>query len=470
MSERAPIPPPLDADPEDVFWALSTATTLFGRGERFEALKWLRRAAQSASDQGTDARALELMKAAADLTASLGAPPPSLAPPPGRPSTPPPLPKKPPQAAPTGASAPRIPAAPPIPQGRASPAPAPPAPLTHALPADVQAVLAENAVPPPRAAAPSKLPGNLRRERAGTLTGRRGLVKRTGSSADLTKIARAALGDGYPDLTGDDDLEEVTKVLDGKRPSAGVRQTGARKGVIFDDPRAAAKQAAPKAPAPTLPARAAAPARPPSVPAPPVAPAPIAAKPPAAVVVAEKPKPPSVPAPPPVKPASAPVAPLVAEKPAAVRAVPTLVRKGTMQLVDEAFESLLGGDDEPALPKIEVKEPAPAIAVKEPASAIAVKEPAKIEVKEPPPPKVEVKEPPPPVVEKAPPGVEKAPPSAAPAGLLAQRVAVIAGPDGEARLVRLTGDAVPEGAILAVVVPLAPSDGERLARLLGPRA
>jgi hypothetical protein len=434
MSERAPIPPPLDADPEDVFWALSTATTLFGRGERFEALKWLRRAAQSASDLGTDTRALELMKAAADLTASLGAPPASLAPPPGRASTPPPLPKKPPQAAPSASAAPRIPAAPPIPQGRPAPAAQPPA-----LPADVQAVLAANAVQPPRVTAPSKLPRNMSRERSGTLTGRRGLVKRTGSSADLTKIARAALGDSYPDLTGDDDLEEVTKVLDGKRPVGGVRQTGARKGVIFDDPKAA-KQPAPKPAVPAPPVPAAAPVKPPSVPAPPLAarpvPAPIAAKPQGA--------------PAPAKPVVAAPTPVVVEKPAASRPLPTMVRKGTMQLVDEAFESLLGGVDEPAM--IEVTAPAK-IELKEPAK-IELKEPAKIELKEPA--KIELKEPAPAVVEKA-----------APAGLLAQRVAVIVGPGGEARLVRLEGDAVPEGAIVVVVVPLAPADGERLARLLG---
>ncbi|WP_438036729.1 hypothetical protein [Sorangium sp. So ce204] len=62
-----PIPPPHDEDNEDVHWALSTATALWGRGERDEALKWLRRAAEQASDANADLRALELFKAAAEV-------------------------------------------------------------------------------------------------------------------------------------------------------------------------------------------------------------------------------------------------------------------------------------------------------------------------------------------------------------------------------------------------------------------
>jgi hypothetical protein len=51
---------------------------------------------------------------------------------------------------------------------------------------------------------------------------------------------------------------------------------------------------------------------------------------------------------------------------------------------------------------------------------------------------------------------------------VSQRVAVIAGPNGEARLVALEGlAAMPEGAIAAIVVPLAAADSEPLARLLG---
>ena len=48
---EAPIPTPRLDDDEDVHWALSTASALWGRGERTEALKWLRRAAEQASAQ-----------------------------------------------------------------------------------------------------------------------------------------------------------------------------------------------------------------------------------------------------------------------------------------------------------------------------------------------------------------------------------------------------------------------------------
>ncbi|MGK3994051.1 hypothetical protein [Sorangium sp. So ce1024] len=62
-----PIPPPHDEDDEDVHWALSTAAALWARGEREEALRWLRRAAEQASDANADLRALELFKAAAEV-------------------------------------------------------------------------------------------------------------------------------------------------------------------------------------------------------------------------------------------------------------------------------------------------------------------------------------------------------------------------------------------------------------------
>ena len=40
-----PIPPAKKDDSEDVAWALSTAEAMFARGDRGDALKWLRRAA-----------------------------------------------------------------------------------------------------------------------------------------------------------------------------------------------------------------------------------------------------------------------------------------------------------------------------------------------------------------------------------------------------------------------------------------
>ncbi|HVJ92350.1 MAG TPA: hypothetical protein VM580_21265 [Labilithrix sp.] len=54
-------------DVEDVSWALSTAEATWSRGELDEGIKWVRRAAEAASEAEQDARALELAKAAADL-------------------------------------------------------------------------------------------------------------------------------------------------------------------------------------------------------------------------------------------------------------------------------------------------------------------------------------------------------------------------------------------------------------------
>ena len=82
MSVSLPIPEPRAEDDEDVHWALSTASALWARGEPQEALKWLRRAAETASDANRDARSLELFKAAADFATGIqGAAKPSAAPP-----------------------------------------------------------------------------------------------------------------------------------------------------------------------------------------------------------------------------------------------------------------------------------------------------------------------------------------------------------------------------------------------------
>jgi len=106
----SPIPKVRDDDPEDVSWALSTAATSFARGDRAEALKWLRRAAEAASEADRDSRALEIAKAAAELA------PPSVPAPPPRPAA--------------------KPATKPAAKGAATPAPAPaPAPTPTPAPA-----------------------------------------------------------------------------------------------------------------------------------------------------------------------------------------------------------------------------------------------------------------------------------------------------------------------------------------------
>ncbi len=137
----SPIPKVRDDDPEDVSWALSTAATQWARGDRIEALKWLRRAAEAASESEKDARALELAKAAAELTT------PSM-PPPSRPAGPPPLP---PLSRPAPMATPKTPPA--------SIAPAKLAPTTPKAPAARPSTPPRASTPPrPAAGTPAKRP------------------------------------------------------------------------------------------------------------------------------------------------------------------------------------------------------------------------------------------------------------------------------------------------------------------------
>jgi hypothetical protein len=62
------VPEAAPDDPEDVSWALSTAEAMWARGDHAEGIKWVRRAAEAASEAENDLRALQLAKAAADLT------------------------------------------------------------------------------------------------------------------------------------------------------------------------------------------------------------------------------------------------------------------------------------------------------------------------------------------------------------------------------------------------------------------
>ena len=64
---RSVIPPAKKDDIEDVAWALQTAEATWSRGDHADALKWIRRAAEAASEAEADDRALELAKAAADV-------------------------------------------------------------------------------------------------------------------------------------------------------------------------------------------------------------------------------------------------------------------------------------------------------------------------------------------------------------------------------------------------------------------
>jgi hypothetical protein len=69
--ELSDLPQAETADPDGVQVALRAAQTLWSRGDTTESLKWLRKAAESASDEGADLRSLQLAKAAAELRAKL---------------------------------------------------------------------------------------------------------------------------------------------------------------------------------------------------------------------------------------------------------------------------------------------------------------------------------------------------------------------------------------------------------------
>lgn len=90
-------PQGLPNDSEDVSWALSTGQAMWNRGDAVEAIRWLKRASDAASDAGADDRAFALARAAAELKLASGAgtvtpQPPEVQPPqPVIPAPPPPL-------------------------------------------------------------------------------------------------------------------------------------------------------------------------------------------------------------------------------------------------------------------------------------------------------------------------------------------------------------------------------------------
>ena len=81
MSETsADLPEVEPRDPEPVAVAIETARALFRSGERLDALRWLRRAAERAEEAGDDVRSVSLARSAADLSTELqSVPPPPVA-------------------------------------------------------------------------------------------------------------------------------------------------------------------------------------------------------------------------------------------------------------------------------------------------------------------------------------------------------------------------------------------------------
>jgi len=67
MAEPPPFPNIEDGDSDDVSWALETGKSMWLQGEHQDALRWLKRASETASEEGDDMRSLSLAMAAADL-------------------------------------------------------------------------------------------------------------------------------------------------------------------------------------------------------------------------------------------------------------------------------------------------------------------------------------------------------------------------------------------------------------------
>ena len=76
MSESPDLPEVEPRDPEAVAVAIETARALFRTGERLDALRWLRRAAERAEEAGDDVRSVSLARSAADLSTELQSMPP----------------------------------------------------------------------------------------------------------------------------------------------------------------------------------------------------------------------------------------------------------------------------------------------------------------------------------------------------------------------------------------------------------
>jgi hypothetical protein len=117
------LPAPDPSDSDDVVVALQTARALQRKGDLRESLRWIRRAADAAGDEGNDRRALALARAAADMTSLIGASEKTTPPPLPQPSS---LPPPPPSNAQRAARTSALPAPSSLPPPLHAPAPSPP--------------------------------------------------------------------------------------------------------------------------------------------------------------------------------------------------------------------------------------------------------------------------------------------------------------------------------------------------------
>jgi hypothetical protein len=116
-------PQGLPNDAEDVSWALSTGQAMWNRGDAVEAIRWLKRASDAASEAGADDRAFALARAAAELKIASGAGTMTPQPPDVRPAQPVIPAPPPPLASPNRPAAFAPPSRAPAPHGAPSPPP-----------------------------------------------------------------------------------------------------------------------------------------------------------------------------------------------------------------------------------------------------------------------------------------------------------------------------------------------------------
>jgi hypothetical protein len=149
------IPAPEAGDTETVVSSLETAAIFGAKGDVAEALHWLRRAAESASDTGDDARTLTLAHSAATLSSRLHPSEPESARVPTRSPPPAEAAGEAEDATPYLLESPPHPPHPPLPTSRPSAAPTPPPPPSarlHLVAADAPSAAANSAMPSPPSA------------------------------------------------------------------------------------------------------------------------------------------------------------------------------------------------------------------------------------------------------------------------------------------------------------------------------
>jgi hypothetical protein len=280
------IPKPKKDDPEDVAWALSTAEAMWSRAENADAIKWIRRAAEAASEAEADDRALELAKAAADLASMLvrvenpdagptpSAPPPmsaerppntlqSQAPPPPPPPPPPPAQLQnqgppPPNLSPVMHVAPsRPPPAPVVAMTPRAPSVAPPRAPSVAPPRNVGGPQSgSQAGPPSKPSAPAKAPTPARavapQAALQKVTHSRAGERRRRSSHNLSDEARRAAQAEIISRAGGE--QEVTKPhgmdIPIPKPAAARRRSRPSPTELGPDPTEVISRPAPQAAAP----------------------------------------------------------------------------------------------------------------------------------------------------------------------------------------------------------------------------